>query len=86
LIYTIHLLAMIYGWLIVTRALLSRFPPRPGSPVLSIKRALDVVTEPYLRLFRQLLPMARIGLVGLDLSGLVGLVVLFAVMQVLARL
>jgi hypothetical protein len=50
------------------------------------KRALDAVTEPYLRLFRRLLPTARIGSVGLDLSALVGLVVLFVAMQVLARI
>jgi YggT family protein len=86
LIYIIYLLVMIYGWLIVARALLSWFPARPGGPVFTIKRALDVVTEPYLRLFRRLLPTARIGSVGLDLSALVGLVVLFVVMQVLARI
>jgi YggT family protein len=86
LIYVIYLLVMIYGWAIVARALLSWFPVRPGSPMFSIKRALDVVTEPYLRLFRRLLPTARIGAVGLDLSAMVGLVVLFAVVQVLARI
>ena len=86
LIYIIYLLLMIYGWLIVALALLSWFPVRPGSPFFPIKRALNAVTEPYLRLFRRLLPTARIGSVGLDLSALVGLVVLFVVMQVLARI
>jgi YggT family protein len=59
---------------------------RPGSPLFPVKRALDMVTEPYLRLFRRLLPTARIGSVGFDPSALVGLVALFVVMQVLARI
>jgi YggT family protein len=86
LIYIIYLLLVIYAWLIVARALLSWFPVRRGSPVSAISRSLDVVTEPYLRLFRRLLPTVRIGAVGLDLSALVGLVVLFIVIQVLARI
>jgi len=85
LVYIIYLLVLIYSWLIVARAVLSWFPVRPGSPVLPIKRALVAVTEPYLGLFRRLLPVARIGAVGLDLSALVGLVILFIVIQMLAR-
>ena len=86
LVYVVYLLVLIYTWLIVARAVLSWLPVRPGSPVFAIERALCVVTEPYLRLFRRLLPVARIGSVGLDLSVLVGLVILFIVIQVLARL
>jgi len=85
-IYIVYLLLMIYGWLIVARALLSWFPMRPGSRMASVKRVLHLLTEPYLRLFRRLIPQARIGPVGLDLSALVGLIVLFILIQVLARL
>lgn len=86
LIYLVYLLVLIYTWLIVARAVLSWFPARPGSPVLAVKRTLHVLTEPYLRLFRRFLPVARLGAVGFDLSSLVGLIVLFLVIQVLARL
>ncbi|NLV71141.1 MAG: YggT family protein [Actinobacteria bacterium] len=86
LIYIIYLLLMVYGWLIVARAVLSWFPVRPGGLAFQVKRILHVLTEPYLRLFRRLIPRARIGPVGLDLSALVGLVVLFILVQVLARL
>lgn len=86
LVYLVYLLVLVYTWLIVARAVLSWFPARPGSPVLTIKRALHVVTEPYLRLFRRFLPVARMGSVGFDLSALVGLIVLFLVIQVLARI
>ncbi|MBN1460114.1 MAG: YggT family protein [Armatimonadetes bacterium] len=86
LILVVYLLLVVYSWLIIVRALLSWFPARPGSRISSVKRVLHVLTEPYLRLFRRLLPQARIGPVGLDLSALVGLVVLFILIQVLARL
>ena len=55
-------------------------------PALPIKGALFAITEPYLRLFRRFLPTARIGSFGLDLSALVGLVILFIVIQALARI
>lgn len=77
---------LVYSWLIVGRAVLSWLPTRPGSPIVPIKRAVFVVTEPYLGLFRRMLPVARIGNVGLDLSAVVGLVILFIVIQVLARI
>jgi YggT family protein len=64
---------------------MSWFPMRSNSPFAPLKRALFTLTEPYLRLFRRLIPMARVGSVGLDLSALIGLVVLFIVIQVLAR-
>lgn len=86
LIYIIYLLLMVYGWLIVARAVLSWFPVRPGGLAFQVKRILHVLTEPYLRLFRRLLSTVRIGPVGLDLSAVVGLVVLFILVQVLARL
>ena len=86
LIFIAYLLVVIYSWLIVGRAILSWFPVRSGGPVFPIKRALFVVTEPYLGLFRRLLPVARLGSVGLDLSAVVGLVVLFILIQALARL
>lgn len=85
-LFVIYLLLVIYAWLIVARALLSWFPARPGSPMLVARRVLHVVTEPYLRVFRRLLPMVRVGSVGLDLSAVVGLVVLFIVISVLARI
>jgi YggT family protein len=85
-VYVVYLLLLIYVWLIVAGAVLSWFRVRPGSPISQVKRAVSWLTEPYLRLFRRFLPIARIGSVGLDLSALVGLIVLFILIQVLARL
>jgi YggT family protein len=85
-LYVLYLAAMIYGWLIVARALLSWFPVRPDNPLHQVCIVLVWLTEPYQRLFRRLLPTARIGAVGLDLSAMVGLIVLFVVVQVVVRL
>ena len=86
IMYIIYLLVVIYSLLIVARVLLSWLRPRPGNPVFRFYRALFWLTEPYLRLFRRLLPVRRIGSVGLDLSSVIGLIVLFIVIQVFALL
>ena len=44
------------------------------------------MTEPYLGVFRRMLPAARVGGIGFDWSPVVALLVLFAAIQVLARL
>ena len=85
-VYVIYLLLVIYSWLVVARMLLSWFPARFNSPVYPIKRALFWITEPYVGLFRRFLPMTRVGTLVLDLSAVVGLVILFILIQVLGRI
>jgi len=46
-----------------------------NSTVLAIRRFLDSVVEPYIRLFR-FIPPVRIGATMLDLSSMVGILVL----------
>ena len=84
--YVIYLAATIYGWLIVARALLTWFRLRPGGPASRLHRVLVRLTEPYLRLFRRLIPVGRVGSAGIDLSAMVGLIVLFVVVQVIVNL
>ena len=84
--YLIYLALAAYAWLIVGRALLSWLRPRPGSALFRVDRLLYRATEPYVGLFRRLLPMARIGGLGIDLSPLVALLVLFVAMQIVVRL
>ena len=55
-------------------------------------RVLDIfltfvrdVVDPYLNLFRRLLPMARIGPAALDLSPMIGTFVLIVVGQLVAN-
>jgi YggT family protein len=85
-LYGVYLALMIYGWLIVARALLTWFPIRRGTVVWQVQGLLFKATEPYLAFFRRLLPPGRFGSVGIDLSFMVGLVVLFVVLQVVGRL
>ena len=82
----IYLALTIYAWLIVARTVLSWLQPRPGSAVFRAYRVLFDVTEPYLALFRRLLPMARSGAVDIDFSPVALLLVLFIAIQILLRL
>jgi YggT family protein len=84
--YILYAALLIYSWLIIARAVLSWFRAPYGGPVYQIQRALYALTEPYLRLFRRIIPTARLGSVGLDLSSLVGLFVLYVVIRLLTRI
>jgi YggT family protein len=81
-----YILIQIYFWLIVARAVLSWFRPGPGTLVSGLDRVLFRLTEPYLALFRRIVPMGRAGSVGIDWSYTVALLVLFVVLQVVARM
>jgi len=75
LIYLIEL----YILLIVARAILSWFPLRSGTATYRVYSWVYDVTEPYLQLFRRVLPPVRMGNAALDLSPIVGFVVLIVV-------
>ncbi len=79
----LYLALTVYAWLIVARALLSWFPLRSGTFLYKVYSVVYDVTEPYLAVFRRFLPTPRVGSVGIDLSSIVGLLVLFVVMQLL---
>lgn len=85
-IYLVYLAITVYAWMIVARAVLSWFPLRSGGMMSRIYRVLWDATEPYVALFRRVIPTARLGATGLDLSPAAALLVLFIVMQVLVRL
>ena len=76
----------VYMWVIIARALLSWFPQRYGTALYKVNGVLVAATEPYVGLFRRYLPLGRFGAVGLDLSPLVALFVLFIVIRLLLRL
>ena len=86
IISLIYFVLVIYAWLIVARALLSWFPLRSGGVMYRVYSAIYDVTEPYLSIFRRFLPMPRVGNAALDLSAIVALIVLFVLIQIVARL
>jgi YggT family protein len=70
-------LFLVYIVLILIRVLISWIPRVPYNP--SLRRVLDFVsetTDPYLNLFRRIIPPIGGGGFGLDLSPMVGIIVL----------
>lgn len=66
----------IYVFVLIAYSLLSWVQPAYGSPIRRIQRGLAAVCDPVLNLVRRVLPTARIGGVGLDLSVLVVILVI----------
>ncbi|HJW74627.1 MAG TPA: YggT family protein [Thermoleophilia bacterium] len=76
----------IYIFLIIGRALLSWFPLRSGTAAYTVYGWLYDVTEPYLGIFRRILPPVRMGNAALDLSPILGFVVLLVVQRLIVRI
>jgi YggT family protein len=76
----INTLTLVYLVLIFIRILMSWIPRMPYNRYLSafLKFVTDV-TDPYLNLFRRVLPPVRMGGAGLDLSPIVATIVLIVV-------
>ncbi|MCK4776826.1 MAG: YggT family protein [Actinomycetia bacterium] len=66
----------VYYWLIIIRIIFSWIPVSGTGIVEQIRNFVHDTTEPYLQLFRRALPMVNLGGMGLDLSPLIGLIVL----------
>jgi YggT family protein len=76
----VQALFLVYIVLIFIRVLLSWIPRIPYHPVLRV--ALDFVhqvTDPYLNLFRRILPPVGAGGMAIDLSPIIAVIVLFVV-------
>ncbi|MEA2309346.1 MAG: YggT family protein [Thermoleophilaceae bacterium] len=83
----VNTLLIVYVILIFIRILISWLPRIPYSRPLDIVLTFvrDVV-DPYLNLFRRFLPMARLGPAAIDLSPMVGTIVLILVGGIVVRL
>lgn len=78
-------LVRFYIWLIIAYVLMSWF--RPGEGLLGdIYRVLGSVVEPYIGIFRRIVPVVSMGAGGLDLSPLVAILVLQLVLQFAVRI
>ncbi|MCJ7797342.1 MAG: YggT family protein [Thermoleophilia bacterium] len=78
------MLLRLYTYLILIRAVLSWFPPPSNDLLKSVTGAIYAVTEPYLGIFRRILPSLGAGRVGFDLSPVIGLIVIFLIQNVLS--
>jgi YggT family protein len=80
-------LFLVYIILILIRVLLSWVPRMPYSPTL--RAVLDFIvetTDPYLNVFRRIIPPIGSGGFGLDLSPMIGLIVLFILREIVVSL
>lgn len=80
-------LFLVYIVLIIGNVLISFVPRMPYSPAL--RAVLDFVkdtTDPYLNFFRRFLPPLGGGAMALDLSPMIGLIVLFLARTVVVGL
>jgi YggT family protein len=83
----VNALFIVYIVLIFANVLISYIPRVPYSPPL--RAVLDFVTEttnPYLNLFRRFLPPIGGGGFALDLSPVIGIIVLFVLQAVVVGL
>ena len=80
-------LFLVYIILILIRVLMSWIPRMPYSPALRV--VLDFIvetTDPYLNLFRRIIPPIGGGGFGLDLSPMIGIIVLLVLRGIVVAL
>ena len=83
----VNALFIVYIILIFVNVLISYVPRMPYSPAL--RAVLDFITEttnPYLNLFRRFLPPLGGGGFALDLSPIIGIIVLFVAQAIVVGL
>lgn len=77
----------VYIALIIVRIVLSWIPRMPYQPVLrAVVGFVQDVTDPYLNLFRRFIPPVRLGPAALDLSPIIGILVLSIVRGIVVGL
>jgi YggT family protein len=83
----VRTLALVYLVLIFIRIIMSWIPRMPYNRILSgFLTFVTDVTDPYLNLFRRILPPVRLGPGALDLSPIVATFVLIIVSSLVARI
>jgi uncharacterized protein YggT (Ycf19 family) len=82
----VYTLALVYAVLIFIRILLSWFRLPYSRPLNIFLDFVTEVTDPYLNFWRRFLPLVRIGPGALDLSPMVGTIVLLLVAGIVSSL
>jgi YggT family protein len=76
----VNTLFTVYIILIFVRIVLSWLPRMPYQPALrAVVGFVEDVTDPYLNLFRRIIPPVRLGPAALDLSPILGIFLLIIV-------
>lgn len=66
----------VYTWLLIARIIFSWIPLPANETLKAIMQLVYEVTEPFLRLFRRILPIADLGGMGIDFSPIIAFIVL----------
>ena len=82
----VYTLALVYAVLIFIRILLSWFRLPYSRWLNAIVEFVTEVTDPYLNMWRRFLPMVRLGPGAIDLSPMVGTIVLLLVAGIVSGL
>jgi YggT family protein len=78
---------LVYLVLIIVRVLLTWIPRMPYNPTLrAVVGFIEDVTDPYLNVFRRFLPPVGGGAFALDLSPIIGIILLIILRQVVVGL
>jgi uncharacterized protein YggT (Ycf19 family) len=82
----VYTLALVYVVLIFIRIIMSWIPRMPYNRYLAaVLKFVSDVTDPYLNLFRRILPPVRMGPGALDLSPIIATIVLILVSSLVAK-
>ncbi|HEY5467792.1 MAG TPA: YggT family protein [Coriobacteriia bacterium] len=79
-------LVTVYSWAILVYIVLSWFASGATGALRGVYRGLAAICEPFLSLFRRLLPPVMVGSAGLDLSPIIALFLLQLLGNVVSRL
>ena len=83
----IQTLVIVYVILIFIRVIMSYFTRIPYNVWLDrVLTFVRDVTDPYLNMWRRILPMAKLGPAAIDLSPMVGTIVLIVVGNIVASI
>lgn len=77
---------MILAWVAISWVVMFRGSLPYNRPLRAVSGFIDSCVEPYLNLFRRMIPSVGVGGIGLDLGPMVGLIVLFVLRGVVVAL
>src|ERR671922_1194452 len=80
----VYVLYLVYLICIIAYIITSWIPLPYNTTLNRIQRFLYDVVDPYLRLFRRIIPQLSLGGLGLDLSPIFAIIVLYAVNRLIS--
>ena len=84
--YILYRLIDFYELLILAECILSWFAMGVGGIVFDIYEAIRKITEPFVGIFRRLIPSMGAGGIGIDFSPMIAIIVLDLIKRLVLRL